>query len=255
MKPAVKANFHRLSDDLEGVTTWLYADALGLLTTGVGNLVNDLPSVLALPWKRPDGTHATRDEVVSAYAAVRAAADENKLRGGGWFARLTTIRLDRADVDAMVERKLESNWLLLSRRFPDADSWPADAQLFLCSWAWAVGPAAPYPRMSAALREGDFDTAALECTVTANGKEFGTLIERNRRNRVLLRNASRVRAFGLDPDVVHWPTDLAAVVAPAETLPEGVDPAESMQARREMLAEALPKLEYFSSEDSDDEES
>lgn len=224
MKASVREAFHSFSVDLEGVVTHLYADALGLITTGMGNLVNTLPEVLALHWKRPDGTDATRDEVVAAFASVRAHADQDKLKGGGYFARYTTIRLDLEDVHKLVERKLESNWLLLLRRFPETDEWPADAQLFLCSWAWAVGPAAGYPKMSAYLRQKDFDAAAEECTITANGKVFGTLVTRNARNKVLLQNAARVLSHHLDEEKVWWPEDLTKTILEAETQPQLENP-------------------------------
>lgn len=220
MNPAAKAMFMVFSQDLEGIVTWLYADALGLLTTGMGNLVNSLPEVTALPWKRQDGTDATRDEVVSMYAAVRAAADEHKAKGGGYFQRFSLLRLTLPDVQQLVDRKLESNHLLLSRRFPDIDQWPADAVLGIHSWAWAVGTAAPYPKMSAALRREAFAEAANECKVTANGMEFGTLVERNRRNRILFQNAARVQQDHLDPGVVYWPEDLQLQMHEAETQPE-----------------------------------
>lgn len=219
MKPAVVQAFHGFSQDLEGVVTHPYCDALGLVTTGMGLLCNTLPEFTILPWKRPDGSDATRDEVIAAWAAVRSHADEDKLKGGMYFARYTTIRLDIADVHKLSERKLESNWMLLLRRFPEADEWPADAQLFLCSWAWAVGPAAGYPKMSADLRAKYFDEASAECTITANGKVFGTLVTRNARNRILLQNAARVQAHHLDYDKVYWPEDISKTLREAETLP------------------------------------
>jgi GH24 family phage-related lysozyme (muramidase) len=224
VKRATVAAFHGFSQDLEGVVRHPYCDAFGLVTTGMGLLCNTLPEFTMLPWKRPDGTDATRDEVIAAWAAVRSHAEEDKLKGGMYFARYTTIRLDIKDVHKLSERKLTSNWLLLLRRFPDADEWPADAQLFLCSWAWAVGPAAPYPKMSAYLRQKDFDAAAEECTITANGKVFGTLVTRNARNKVLLRNAARVLSHHLDEEKVWWPEDLTRTIREAETQPQMENP-------------------------------
>lgn len=220
MKQSVRVAFIPFNTPLEGKVFHLYADQAGLLTTGMGYLCNDLPTVAALPWKRPDGTLASRDEVVAMYAAVRSHADADRLKGGGWFARYSTLRLDEADVDALTFRKLDSNEMILRRRFDDYDNWPADAQLAIHSWAWGVGPSAGYPQMSAALRRGDFAEAAKNVTMTYNGAEIGTLVIRNARNRLLLTNAQRVRAFGLDPERLYWPTDVATLVEAAETLPE-----------------------------------
>lgn len=224
MKASVREAFHRFSTPLEGRCYHLYLDVKKLPTTGVGNLVATLPEVRALPWKRPDGTDAAPDEVIAMWATVKAH-EELAPAGGMAFAKLTTLRLTDEGVDALVERRLQMNHLQLARRFPDLDEWPADAQLFIHSWAWAVGPAAPYPLMSAALRRGDFIAAAGECIINP---QVGTIVERNRRNQMLLWNAATVVQDKLDPDVVYWPRDLVEerrqAIKEAPTLPELPDP-------------------------------
>lgn len=225
MKAAVREAFHRFSTPLEGRCYHLYLDVKKLPTTGVGNLVATLPEVRALPWKRPDGTDASPDEVIAMYATVKAH-EELAPAGGMAFAKLTTLRLTDEGVDALVERRLTMNHALLSRSFDDLDEWPADAQLFIHSWAWAVGPAARYPSMFAALRRGDFIAASAECIINP---QIGTIVERNRRNRILLWNAATVVQDKLDRDVVYWPRGLVeearrAAIKEAPTLPELEDP-------------------------------
>lgn len=219
MRQSVRDAFVPFSAPLEGVCTWLYLDAAMLATTGLGHLCNSFAEVAMLPWKRPDGSLCTRDEVAADYAKVRAHEDWH-LRGGGAYEPLTTMRLTREDVVDLAMRKLASNETILEKRWPDFQNWPADAQLALHSWAWGVGPSANYPLFAAALRRGDFAEAAEHVKMTLNGVEIGTLKIRNLRNQLLLRNAQRVRAFGLDPERLYWPTDVATLVEAAETLPE-----------------------------------
>lgn len=239
MKSAVQAAWHSFSTPLEGRCLFMYADAKGLVTTGVGNLIDPVQYALQLPWKRPDGSPATRDEVVAAYAAVKAR-DDWKLRGGGVYAQLTTLRLTDEDVDALVARKLAQNEVHLRGRFVEYDDWCADAQLFVHSMAWACGAGFRFPVLETYLRTKQWEDAIGECTIHP---EMGTIVERNRRNRQLLKNAARVQAFGLNPEQLYWPGDLADVVTAAPTQPElpeaGVDPAETQQARRDALSDAM----------------
>lgn len=222
IRQSVRDIWHAFSTPLEGRCYHAYLDTKGLVTTAVGILCNTFVEFAALPWKRSDGTRASRDEMASAFALVQSKQDWAPLGGGhrNWLA-LTSLRLTDEDIDDIVRRKMESNHLLLSRSFGDLDEWPADAQLFLHSWAWAVGPAARYPAMFAALRRGDFIAAAAECTINP---QVGTIRERNRRNVLLLWNAATVVQDKLDPEPVYWPRDLVEerrkATKEAPTLPE-----------------------------------
>ena len=212
MKNAVRARFVDWSDDFEGYVDWLYLDALGLVTTGMGNLVDPIGAALGLPFVHPDGTPATREQIATAWHAVKARQDLAS-HGGGAFKSLTSIRLTPAGVKQVIGQRLDLNDEILAERFPDFASWPADAQLFAHSMAWACGPHFRYPRMVALLRAGDFIGAIGECTIHPN---IGTIVERNKANRILLSNASRIVADGLDRDRLWYPRDLRAEHEAAE---------------------------------------
>ena len=225
MKASAQAIWHKFSEPLEGRCYHMYLDQAKpepLVTTGVGNMLPTVGAAIALPWRRPSGDFATRNEVAAAYQLVNSRKDLSPLGGNhpAWHA-LTALRLLPEDVDALVRRHLASDEMHLRKLLPDYDELPADAQLMLHSWAWAVGPAAAYPRMLEALRAGDFIAAAAECTINP---QKGTIVERNRRNVLLLWNAATVVQDKLDPDVVYWPRDLVeearrAAVKEAPTLP------------------------------------
>lgn len=214
MRPIIPIRWHGFSEDLEGRTTWPYLCTAEKVTVGVGNMIEPLSTAQALPWQNTaTGMPATRDEVAVYYAAVKSRTDLARL-GGGHFRNVSPLRLTEADVDRLVARKLAEVDRQMAGMFPAWDSWPADGQLALLSWAWAVGGASPYPRMFAALRAGDWLAAAEEAEINP---KIGTIIKRNARNRILLRNASVVVHDGLDPGVIYWPRDLLADATP--TLP------------------------------------
>ncbi len=242
MKQSVVDIWHTFSEPLEGRVPFMYLDSAeprGLVTVAVG-LLCPVSYAVTLPFVHPDGRPATRDEIAAEWARVDARQDL-KRHGGMVFRNITTLRLTDAAVDALVMQKLMANDAELTRRWPAFQDFPADAQLALHSWAWGVGGAARYPKLDGALAEQDFDAAADEITMNP---QRGTIVERNRRNRLLLRNAARVRDMHLDPEALYYPAELGREIPPpAETLPEGVDPAESMQARREMLSDALGRNE------------
>lgn len=205
MRPAVRAAFVGFTAPLEGVVRYLYADNKGLVTVGIGNLVDPVASAVHLPFRRPDGTLASRDEIVADWARVKN--DPNAAtRGHRYAATITTLRLTGEDIERLVMGKLDANDAALSRRFPEFETWPADAQLATHSMAWACGSAFRFPRLEAALRARDFALAAIECNMNEAGNPG--LRPRNIANRVLYRNAAKVEADGGARDRLYWPRDL-----------------------------------------------
>lgn len=242
MHPSVVAAFHAFSVDLEGRLNLMYLCTAGKVTTAMGVMLPTAAAAAALPWLRADGSRASAAEIISEYSRVAvqgcgqydpievrpgvwevrcawAGSQRECLAHAGWRAaeRVTSLRLAWEDVDRATEQKMATMERELRGVFPDWDAWCFDEQLFGLSWAWAVGPHRPYPKMIAALNRGDFATAINECDI--NPKR-GTIVKRNERNKVLLANAERVRDFRLDPTVVYWPRELAVVDRDAETLRE-----------------------------------
>ena len=248
-RPAVLAAFHGFSGDLEGARVpFLYldnAEPLGLVTIGTGNLADPLSVALFLPLVHPeDGRPATQAEKTAAWLAVKGRQDL-KRHGGMVFRHVTTLRLTEEGLDRLVDGKLASVCAQLASKYPDWDAWPCDAQLFRLSHAWARG-AMPtdYPKMEAALLAGDFETAADECTLNP---QKGTIITRNYRNRILLRNAARVVRGGLDPGVLYYPADLYALEQ--EDTPTAPDLDAYSNAERPTTYVAVPPEEVTGSGD------
>lgn len=196
--------FQAFTARFEGTCSWLYLDVKGLVTTGVGNLVDPMPAALDLPWRRQDGSLAAPSEVEEAWQVVKHATAMQRL-GGFAFARLTTLRLDEAGIAALVRQRLTVDDQYLARRFASADyaDWPADAQLGILSMAWAMGPAFQFPLFAAAVERQDFAAAAKQCGIDTAGNSG--VAPRNAANVRCFENAAAVIANGWDREQLWYP--------------------------------------------------
>ncbi len=273
LHPSVKAVFHEFSEPLEGARIpYLYADVKGLLTTGTGNLVDPLPAALELPWKI-NGRPATKAEIRQDWMTLKGE-DERRAREGErplrkmhhkFAAAYTRIRLDDADILALVERKLEANVEYLCKIFPGFPTFPADAQLAICSMAWAVGPGfdvdalddgdGKWPAFSKLVRAQDW--AGCVAGTDANGDGYADafaakiketnnpgVVPRNHYNVLCFRNAAAVKAVGADITELHWPGECvlnpySETEAPTEPAVPHPGPAPTPLAGGFSVAEAI----------------
>ncbi len=221
MRQSVLESFVGFTRDLEGAISWMYLDVLGYVTTGYGNLINTPAAATALPWRRHDGTYASRDDILAEWASVRSRLDMAP-HGGGAFAKVTRLRLDPQGVTDLVRATMGRIDESLRRRYADFESWPACAQLACLSLAWACGSAYHFPQMDRALANRDFLEASREIEMTPEHNPGNHLEARNRCNEILMRNAQRVEAFHLDPSMLNWTSVIG--ISDRDTEPELVNP-------------------------------
>jgi len=218
VRASVAEAFVRFTAPLEGVVPFMYLDVKGLVTTAIGNLIDPIQYALPLPFRHKDGTPATKSEIAAEWNRVKGH-QAMRMRGGMAYASVTTLRLDKAGIDQVVQRKLAQNVDHLKRRFAQWDEWPADAQLATLSMAWACGPAFRFPMLTAALRAQRWAIAAVECRMDERGNPG--LAPRNVANRHLFMNADAVVRGGYDLNVLYYPDVPRPRASPdAETLPE-----------------------------------
>lgn len=202
MRNAVKSYFIKFTEPFEGVVYNMYQDVKGLVSTGLGELIDPAFLGMPYPWRRPDGSLASAPEYSSEWNLIKS---RHELAHDGWVAakRFCTLHLTLEDITTLVFQKLENNEAVIRSHVPDFDNLCADAQLFLHSWAWAVGPNARYPRMLALINAKSFYSASNECDINP---KVGTIILRNAANRQLLLNAACVQDQELDPEVLVYPS-------------------------------------------------
>lgn len=232
MRQVVLDAFPGFTANLEGALSFLYLDSLGIPTTAYGNALFSTAAMCALPWRHADGSFASRDEMIAEYSTIKNLKDVVSphgvlwpLCGGGAFKPMTRLHLDAAGISTLVQRTIQTNDAAMLKKFPDWEEWPANAQLAIHSLVWACGSAYTFPKMDAALRARDFDTAAREIEMTPKDNPGNDLTRRNAANELLMTNAARVQAYHLDPDSLNWSTLLG--VDDAETQTELDNPASS----------------------------
>lgn len=201
----------------------MYLDVKGLVTAGMGNLIDSPTQAQQLPFFfRNDSSHfATADEIAEDWQRVKDRQDL-KLRGGGVFRDVALLRIDRPTIEALVARTLdgfENTLKTGTPEFADFDNWPADAQLGLLSMAWPMGAAfaqvGRIPSFRAACAAYDFDRAAQESRMNETGNPG--LAPRNRANLILFTNAARVMdGSALDPqfEILQYPQILTEGIPP-----------------------------------------
>ena len=190
MKQAVIDCFFDWSSKFEGYVTWMYLDCKGLVTTGVGNLINTVGEACALPFVHADGSPATQGEIASEWMLIHSTQDLAK-RGYLQAHAYCKLHLTPEGVRALVQQKLASNWAWMSRNYyPACESWPAAAQLAVSSMAWAVGAGFPkiFKNFSTFANKGDWASAA-KCALINTTGNVG-VIPRNKANVALLTYAA-----------------------------------------------------------------
>lgn len=215
MKPSVRASFMGFTIPLEGFVPFMYLDILGLVTTAIGVLCDSKAAVRRMPWVRADGSLASQEEIDADFDRVKSRQDL-KMRGGMAYKSVAQLRLTPQGVEDVTLGKLAIMEAELLKRFPEFETWPADAQLATLSMAWACGPWFKFKALETALRARDFKAAAVHCHINTNGPDgiAGTLddnrgvIPRNVANKAMYRNAYIAFQNGLDIDNVYYPTEL-----------------------------------------------
>lgn len=178
----------------------MYLDVLGLVTTGMGNLIDPMSTALGLPWVDETGTQGSQNDIAAEWQAVKSNGALAH-QGAQAAKAVTRLRLGDADIQALVLDKLDRNEGILKSyaAFANFDNWPADAQLALLSMAWAMGPGfgPGFPHFAQAVSANDFATAAGDCEMNASGNPG--LVRRNAANR----QAFLYAATATDPTILQ----------------------------------------------------
>lgn len=196
MHESVVQRFPSFSEQFEGRVNHMYADVKGLVTIGIGNLIDPVKKAIEEHRRfgpfvhHDDGRPATELEVEAEWHKVKTTPG---LAQQGWraAAQVAHLELTNASVDQMVSQKQSefTHGLRQTKEFADIDQWPADAQLAILSMAWAMGWAfgPSWPNFRSACSAHDWKSAAANCRM--RDSENPGLRPRNIANRVLFLDA------------------------------------------------------------------
>ena len=227
MYQSVQDAFMAFSTQFEGKVSFMYLDIKGLVTIGIGNLIDPVGAALSLPFvHKSDGSSASQDEISNEWNTLKSQPD---LAQKGYKAcePLTSLMLTDDSIAQLVTTKLNqfASTLKSTNEFSNMDSWPADAQLGLLSMAWAMGPAfgPSWPKFRAACAASDWSAAATNCQMNETGNPG--LKPRNTADVLLFTNAAAVQANGLDFSVLHWPSSVQTPVPTSGPVVSSLNPA------------------------------
>ncbi len=218
--------YHEFSTPLEGRVHSPYVDVKGLITVGVGNLIDPISLAERLHWTLEDGSPADLAQVRADWHKLKDAAGHYSKLHWQYAAAATKIRLTDEAIDALVARQLAANEAIVKKRFPAWDSFPADAQLAILSMAWAVGAGfyQKFGNLARCIDAQDWEGCVATCkirdgldTPQKSDDNLG-IVPRNARNKFLFHNAAIVKAGGRDVTILHWPDvapDMSGVRAAA----------------------------------------
>lgn len=215
MHASVRHYFVKFNEPIEARIPYMYLDIKGLVTVGVGNLIDvERPSdtanlqkildeLVKLPFihkktQRDAGKRASAAEILAEWKKVKnEQALATRRDGVQQFANITALELPSETIETLALKKADAMERELKRdtAFLRFDQWPADGQLGLLSMAWALGAPkikASWPRFKAACREEDFDGALKHCEISTVGNPG--VAKRNTENRRLFKNAATVIA-------------------------------------------------------------
>lgn len=210
MRAAVRSGWLAFSSRYEGRLPFLYLDALGWVTTGEGNLADPVARAQSMPFLLADGSPASPDDIAQAWDAVDALRTAPKgqkqgglaAKGGGAFGGVTSLRLTKDAIDAMVLAQLDADEANLRGYYPEWDSFPADAQAVALSMAWAMGSGElrVFTQFNERMNARDFAGAIAFADFRGTG-----VAQRIAANKAMLRNAAWVEAGGGDPERWYGP--------------------------------------------------
>jgi hypothetical protein len=212
MQTGAAAAWYAFTKGYEGAIPYMYLDTKGLVTVGIGNLIDPVATARLLPFQfKTHNKLGQRPGLFATHAQIEAEWNHLKnhpkravfmSKGHELCAPETNLELNPTNLASLFQSKSNSNEQYLRGVYPSFAKWPADAQLAVMSMAWALGPAfhKKWPKFHAACVKGDFDNAAGNCEIRHS--------RRNTAHRTLLGNAACVaRNPGLyQASKLYYPT-------------------------------------------------
>jgi hypothetical protein len=184
----------------EGEVAHMYLDTRGLVTVGVGNLIDPISLARALPFQfkptnrvsKAAGQPATGPEIEAEWNHLKnhLKREEMKVRGHRLCEPETNLELSELEVARLFTGKSAANEERLRQTFDRWSEFPADAQLAVMAMAWGLGAGAgistKFPKFAAACKSMDFEKAARQSHISTWRPE------RNEASVRLLQNAACV---------------------------------------------------------------
>lgn len=135
----------------EGRLLQMYLDSKGYVTCGVGHALFTVYDALSLEWLRYDHTRAENNQIIAAWTAVKSKQRQDP-----------QLFLAYEESDYILAVDLNRFTKVLFEGFPEIDTYPEGPQIAMYDIAFNCGSLAKWPKLSAAVKAKDWNTAASE---------------------------------------------------------------------------------------------
>jgi hypothetical protein len=191
----------------EGKVNFMYLDVKGLVTIGIGNLIDPVNMATKYEYSTKSGGIAGAGEVIAEWNVVKARRDLIS-RGASAFDGITRLQLSDNGISKMVKEHAGAieNYIKTNgsakQFYGNWDNWPADAQLGFMGVAWGGIPLPQFGwhKFPKACQDEDWDTAAVECKINS-----AIASGRNEAHKLMFMNAAAVASNGDDVTELSWP--------------------------------------------------
>lgn len=147
----------------EDTVPWMYLDIKGLVTVGVGEMLDNAAKAQALAFVDSDGQAATPEAILADFNRVHALSPAH---GPNFYRSSSSPVLPPPAIDALLLDHVESFEAELSARFPAYASFPDPAKLGLLDMIYNLGSNKlfnTFPHFMAAVGQQDWLGAAANC--------------------------------------------------------------------------------------------
>lgn len=207
MHQSVKTALSGFLKQYEGKVSFMYLDVKGLVTVGIGQLIDPVHRALKLEFGHQGGGAASAAEVTAEWQTVKSRTDLIG-KGSAAFGAITRLTLTDKGIETMVKESASAieDYIKTNpsaRKFYDNfDRWPADAQLAFMGVAWGGIPIPQFGwhKFPEACKVEDWDLAAKECKISSP-----IAAGRNEAHSLMFLNAAAVKSNGDDITELCWP--------------------------------------------------
>lgn len=168
----------------EGRVNHMYLDSCGYVTVGVGHLLAKADHACDLPFKKEDGSPASREDIEHEYSELKKQPG-NKL--AKYYREFTSLRLIDEDINQLTDKHIDTFYGELKRIYGDFDGFPSSAKLAAFDLIFNLGMTKlknKWPNFNASVAAKDWVAAA------SNSRRRGISDERNEYVKALLIEAS-----------------------------------------------------------------
>ena len=158
--------------EFEGVYPHMYLDTADNVTVGAGQMLANVAAAQKLPFVvRPDPA-ATPPVSTRPATPGEIQADFNSVnqqpggRAAGFYKQFTKLDLPASAIDSVLNSKVQEVTASLRVKFPDFNSYPAEACAAIFDMAYNLGVeklTSEFPNFSKAVKARDWATAAQQC--------------------------------------------------------------------------------------------